>query len=103
MSETDGAARRPYHFDLTGRRHDVGSPWAGSGPTCLIAASLRNDDRNQDGRATLKTNEKKNKLKAEHGIVCSKPHDRFGYFGWPTVARMDDGELVVASSGLRTW
>jgi hypothetical protein len=69
----------------------------------LIAASLRNDDRNQDGRATLKTNEMKNKLKAEHGIVCSKPHDRFGYFGWPTVARMDDGELVVASSGLRTW
>lgn len=41
-------------------------------------------------------------LKAEHGIVCRLPGERFGYFGWPTVARCDDGTLVVASSGLRT-
>ena len=42
------------------------------------------------------------KVEAEHGIVCRLPGERFGYFGWPSVARMDDGTLVVASSGLRT-
>ena len=40
-------------------------------------------------------------LNAEHGIVCRLPGERFGYFGWPTVARLDDGTLLVASSGLR--
>lgn len=43
-----------------------------------------------------------NKLNAEHGIVCRLPSERFGYFGWPTVARLDDGTLLVASSGLRS-
>jgi hypothetical protein len=41
-------------------------------------------------------------IQAEHGVVCSLPGERFGYFGWPTVARMDDGTLLVASSGLRS-
>lgn len=41
-------------------------------------------------------------LSAEHGIVCRLPGERFGYFGWPTVARLEDGTLMVASSGLRT-
>jgi hypothetical protein len=41
------------------------------------------------------------KLNAEHGIVCRRPDEQFGYFGWPTVARLDDGMLLVASSGLR--
>jgi hypothetical protein len=41
-------------------------------------------------------------LEAEHGVVCRLPGERFGYFGWPTVARMDDGRLVVVSSGLRS-
>ncbi len=41
------------------------------------------------------------KLHAEHGIVCDLPHERLGYFGWPSVARRDDGMLVVAASGLR--
>ena len=40
-------------------------------------------------------------LKAKHGIICSMPYEQFGYFGWPTVARMPDGTLVVGSSGLR--
>jgi len=40
-------------------------------------------------------------LKAQHGIICRLPGERFGYFGWPTVARLDDGTLMVASSGLR--
>lgn len=42
------------------------------------------------------------KIQTEHGIVCTMPNDTFGYFGWPTVTRMDDGILVVGSSGLRT-
>ena len=42
------------------------------------------------------------KLQAEHGIVCRLTGRRDGYFGWPSVARMDDGTLVAASSGLRT-
>ncbi len=40
-------------------------------------------------------------ISAEHGIICRRPGERFGYFGWPTVARMADGALAVASSGLR--
>ena len=41
-------------------------------------------------------------LRAEHGVVCRLPGERFGYFAWPTVARMDDGTLLVVSSGLRS-
>ena len=41
-------------------------------------------------------------IQAEHGVVCSLPGERFGCFGLPTVARMDDGTLLVASSGLRS-
>lgn len=36
-----------------------------------------------------------------NGVVSRVPGTRFGYFGWPTVARMADGALLVASSGLR--
>lgn len=42
------------------------------------------------------------RVAAEHGVVCRLPGERLGYFGWPTVARLEDGTLVVASSGLRT-
>jgi len=41
------------------------------------------------------------KLAAEHGVIHSLPNDFFGYFGWPSVARMDDGTLVGVASGLR--
>ncbi len=41
-------------------------------------------------------------LVSEHGIVCRLPGERFSYFGWPTIARLDDGMLIVASSGLRS-
>jgi len=41
------------------------------------------------------------KVGAEHGVVASFPEEFFGYFGWPSIARMDDGTLVVAASGLR--
>jgi len=37
----------------------------------------------------------------QHGNICSMPNDRFGYFGWPSVARMDDGTLIAGASGLR--
>ncbi len=42
------------------------------------------------------------RVAAGHGIVCRLPGEKLGYFGWPTVARLDDGTLVVASSGLRS-
>ncbi len=41
-------------------------------------------------------------LAAEHGVVCRLAGEKLGYFGWPTVARLDDGTLIVASSGLRS-
>lgn len=41
------------------------------------------------------------KIDAEHGVVSSFPDDFYGYFGWPTIAKMDDGSLVAAASGLR--
>jgi len=42
------------------------------------------------------------RLNAKHGIICRLPGERFGYFGWPTVERLKDGTLFVASSGLRS-
>ena len=41
------------------------------------------------------------RIQAEHGVICSYPADFFGYFGWPTVARTEEGTLIVAASGLR--
>ena len=41
------------------------------------------------------------KIQAEHGVVSSFPSDFFGYFGWPTLAKMDSGMLVAAASGMR--
>ena len=39
--------------------------------------------------------------KVEHGVICSMPDDRFGYFGWPTVTKTPDDVLIVGASGLR--
>ena len=41
-------------------------------------------------------------LEAKHEIICSMPYEQFGYFGWPTIAGMPDGTLVVGTSGLRS-
>ena len=41
-------------------------------------------------------------VEAEHGVVVTRGGERFGYFGWPSVARMSGGDLVVACSGPRT-
>lgn len=35
-------------------------------------------------------------------IICSRPNDKFGFFGWPSVATQADGTLVAVSSGLRS-
>ncbi len=42
------------------------------------------------------------RLDAEHGIICRLPGERLGYFGWPSVARFQDGTLLAVSSGLRS-
>ncbi len=41
------------------------------------------------------------RLSGSHGTIGRIPGERLGYFGWPTVARLDDGTLMVACSGLR--
>jgi len=41
------------------------------------------------------------KVVAEHGVVASFAGDFFGYFGWPSVGRMEDGTLVAVASGMR--
>jgi hypothetical protein len=53
------------------------------------------------GAEIVKTTQINQKVVAEHGVVCSLPNDYFGYFGWPTVTRMDDGTLVATASGFR--
>jgi len=40
-------------------------------------------------------------VEACHGAVCTFPTEFFGYFGWPTVAKMENGTLVAVASGLR--
>ena len=49
----------------------------------------------------MRLNQMEMRIDAEHGVVSSQPDDFFGYFGWPTLAKMDDGTLVAAASGLR--
>lgn len=49
----------------------------------------------------MKTMEVEEKLDAEHGVICSIPDDHFGYFGWPSVGRLDDGTLLAGASGMR--
>ena len=42
-------------------------------------------------------------LKPRHGVICSMPNDEFGYFGWPSVARTEDGTIWAVASGMRYW
>ncbi|HVF10057.1 MAG TPA: sialidase family protein [Abditibacteriaceae bacterium] len=42
------------------------------------------------------------KIDAEHGAICALENEFFGYFGWPSVARLDGSTLVAVASGLRT-
>ncbi|MFR1759842.1 MAG: sialidase family protein, partial [Christensenellaceae bacterium] len=36
-----------------------------------------------------------------HGIVCASDGSLRSYYGWPTVAKMEDGTLIAAASGER--
>ncbi len=40
-------------------------------------------------------------VQASHGIVCRMSGREDGYFGWPSVVRLEDGTLVVGASGFR--
>lgn len=57
--------------------------------------------RSKKKRQLVKCVEASGKLDVEHGVIASFPDDFFGYFGWPTVAKMEDGALVVTASGFR--
>ncbi len=38
----------------------------------------------------------------ENGVICRKPDSFFGYFGWGSVARIDEHTLIAVCSGERT-
>ena len=40
-------------------------------------------------------------VNGENGVVCRVPNCDFGYFGWPSIARLADGTLIAGASGLR--
>ena len=43
------------------------------------------------------------RLQADHRIICGYGNDTlFGYFGWPSVCRLGEHELLAAASGFRT-
>ena len=42
-------------------------------------------------------------IRAKHQIICGYGNDTlFGYFGWPSVCRVGEHELLAAASGFRT-
>ncbi len=41
------------------------------------------------------------KIIEEKRIICSNPHGIHNYFGWPSVARLQDGSLMAVASGFR--
>ncbi len=43
------------------------------------------------------------KVDASHGVICRLPENPMGYFGWPSITKMDDGTLIAASSGHRKY
>lgn len=40
-------------------------------------------------------------IHAKHSTVISCPDDKFGFFGFPNVTKLDDGRLLMSCSGLR--
>lgn len=40
-------------------------------------------------------------VEAKHGVVCSVEQGPGNYFGWPSVAKLDDGTVVAGASGFR--
>ena len=55
----------------------------------------------QEGKQGVELTRTNRRIAAEHGVIASYPDDFYGYFGWPTIARMPDGTIVAAASGLR--
>ena len=41
------------------------------------------------------------RVDAIHGTICDLTGEKFGYFGWPSVARTDSGRMYAVASGLR--
>lgn len=37
----------------------------------------------------------------KHGFIMHEPNNQFGYFGWPSITRLESGRLVVVASGYR--
>jgi hypothetical protein len=40
-------------------------------------------------------------IKEDARIICSNPNGIHNYFGWPSVARLQDGSLMAVASGFR--
>ena len=43
-----------------------------------------------------------NKIETQNQIICQNPTSFFNYFGWPSVAKLPDGNLAMVCSGFRT-
>lgn len=41
------------------------------------------------------------KINAEYGVIMTNAGSPFRYYGWPSVAKLDNGDIVAASSGMR--
>lgn len=39
----------------------------------------------------------------EQGIIFDSPNRIYGYNGWPTIGKSDDGRLILVFSGFRNW
>ena len=65
--------------------------------TSLLGESIAMGGPKQDMHLT----QIKRIIEVENGVIASYPDDFFGYFGWPTVARMPDGKIVAVASGFR--
>ncbi len=89
-SRTKGSRSAPA-ADLAEQRLAASTSPA-DGPAARVLTDLRQVEHTLEHRY----------LAAQHGEVCRMPGRRFGYFAWPTVARLDDGTLVAACSGLRS-
>ena len=53
------------------------------------------------GGICLAAEQPKRLADVSHGIVCSLPNEPRGYFGWPSIAKQEDGTICVVASGLR--
>ena len=50
----------------------------------------------QEGNRIRKIN-----IVKEPSVVCSNPNSMHNYFGWPSIARLQDGSLMTVASGFR--